>query len=105
MDKTFSERVIEAALSIPPGKVATYCDLARVCGAGPMAAQSITTILGRAADQGVLGIPFHRIVYADGRVWKNQHYNVARAKLYRAEGIMVDDRGYIRDFHQIRHHF
>ncbi len=35
--KSFSERVIEAALSIPSGRVTTYGRLARACGARPMA--------------------------------------------------------------------
>ena len=47
--KTFSERVVELALSIPKGKVTTYGAIARAAGAGPMAAQSITSILGKVA--------------------------------------------------------
>ncbi len=46
-DKSFSERVVEAALSIPPGRVSAYGRLARACGAGSMASQSITAILGK----------------------------------------------------------
>ncbi len=46
--KTFSQRVVEAALIIPKGRVTTYGRLARACGAGPMASQSITGILAKA---------------------------------------------------------
>ena len=37
---TFSERVLKAALFIPRGRVSTYGRIARVAGAGPMAAQT-----------------------------------------------------------------
>ena len=63
--KTFSQRVIEAALAIPQGRVTTYGRLARACGAGPMASQSITSILAKAYNAGETKIPFHRIVYAE----------------------------------------
>ncbi|MFA5853484.1 MAG: MGMT family protein [Patescibacteria group bacterium] len=74
----FSERVIELALSIPKGRVTTYGRLARAAGGalhrpvqsgGTMASQSITSILWKAEQRGVKNIPYHRIVYADGRIW------------------------------------
>jgi methylated-DNA-protein-cysteine methyltransferase related protein len=64
----FSERVVKLALSIPKGKVTTYGRLARAAGGGAMASQSITSILCRVEGRGVRGIPWHRIVYSDGRV-------------------------------------
>ena len=90
--KTFSQRVVEAALSIPKGKVTTYGAIARACGAGPMASQSITSILGKAYDAGEKRIPFHRIVYAGGKVWLNDEYRAKRLKLYKAEKIEVDPK-------------
>ena len=67
--KTFSERVVEAALTIPKGRVTTYGRLARACGGGTMASQSITSILAKAYGAGEKNIPFHRIVYANGTIW------------------------------------
>jgi methylated-DNA-protein-cysteine methyltransferase-like protein len=98
--KSFSERVVEAALSIPPGKVTTYGRLARACGAGPMASQSITSILGRAWESGKKNIPFHRIVYADGRIWTSGERDAKRMKLYKKEGIEIDEKGKIKDFEE-----
>ena len=98
MQKTFSERVIEAALSVPPGRVTTYGDIAKACGGGGQAARSITGILGRAYKKGQTGIPFHRIVYSEGRVWCSQEHDKARAKLYKKEGITINENGYINDF-------
>jgi len=103
--KTFSERVIEAALSIPKGWVTTYGRIARAAGAGAMASQSITGILSKAYDEGIRGIPFHRIVYANGTVWINSRLRAERMKLYKKEGIKVDVKGRIDNFRDILSEF
>lgn len=94
----FSEWVVRNALRVPPGRVTTYGRLARSAGGGAMAAQSVTSILGKAYDQGEAGIPFHRIVYADGRAWFDPKHRSERLALYREEGIELDEKGRIRDF-------
>ncbi len=99
--KTFSQRVVEAALSIPAGRVTTYGRLARACGAGPMASQSITGILAKAYNEGEKNLPFHRIVYANGTIWINDEYKAKRMKLYKKEGIEVDAKGKIKNFEEI----
>ncbi len=96
--KTFSERVVELALLIPKGKVTTYGHIARAAGGGGQAARSVTAILGKAFDAGAKNIPFHRIVYAGGKVWLTNEYKSRRLKLYKAEGIEVDKKGVIKDF-------
>lgn len=100
--QTFSERVVKLARSIPPGRVTTYGDLARAAGAGPMASQSITSILGKAYNNGIKDIPFHRIVYAGGKIWINDEYREKRLKLYKKEGIKIDEKGRVVDFEDIR---
>ena len=97
--KTFSQRVVEASLTIPSGRVTTYGRLARACGAGQgaksddgvrsqqakgqNAARSITAILAKAHREQGLNIPFHRIVYANGTIWISEEYGVKRLKLYK----------------------
>lgn len=103
--KTFSERVVEMALSIPPGRVTTYGRLARAAGGGTMASQSITNVLSKAYDQGMKRIPFHRIVYADGRVWLNPEYETKRRRLYEQEGIELDERGRVTNFADVLFEF
>ena len=95
---SFSEKVLRIALSIPKGKVMTYGTIARMAGGGPMASQSITSILGKAYDHGEKRIPFHRIVYADGRVWIDNQHREERLRLYTNEKIRIDDRDRIIDF-------
>lgn len=99
--KTFSQRVVEAVLSIPEGRVTTYGRLARACGAGVMASQSITSILAKAYREGEKAIPFHRIVYADGSIWTSPEYHEKRMKLYKKENIEVNEKNRIKNFKDI----
>ena len=99
---TFSERVIKLALSIPRGRVTTYGDLARAAGGTPMTAQSVSGILGKAEKDGIKNIPWHRIVYSGGRIWINDEIRTERLKLYKKEGIKVDEKGRVIDFERIR---
>jgi alkylated DNA nucleotide flippase Atl1/TfoX/Sxy family transcriptional regulator of competence genes len=98
MEKTFSQRVVELALTIPSGRVSTYGALARAAGGGPMSSQSIIGILGRAYMQGEKNIPFHRIVYSDGRIWISEEYDKKRRALYKKEGIEIDEKNKIKNF-------
>lgn len=99
---TFSEKVLKIALSIPKGRVTTYGRIARAAGAGPMASQSITSILGKAYDAGEKNIPWHRIVYAEGKVWLDEKHKKERLALYKKEKIEVDPKtGKIKNFHKI----
>lgn len=99
--QTFSQRVVKLALSIPPGRVTTYGRIARAAGGGTMASQSITTILGKAWDQGEQNIPWHRIVYADGHIWVDAKHRAERMKLYRKEKIKLDARDRIIGFRDL----
>jgi methylated-DNA-protein-cysteine methyltransferase-like protein len=98
---TFSERVIKIALSIPKGRVTTYGRIARAAGGGNMASRSITSILSKAYDNGEKLIPFHRIVYADGHIWIDAKHPKERRQLYKEEGIIIDERGRIKNFREI----
>ncbi len=102
---SFSERVVKLALSIPKGRVSTYGRITKAAGAGPMASQSITTILSKAYENGVRNIPFHRIVYTDGRIWISKAHRKERLKLYKKEGIEVDEKDKIVNFREIMFEF
>lgn len=97
----FTDRVIKAALSIPSGRVTTYGRIARAAGGGGMSARSVTGILGKAYDAGETRIPFHRIVYADGRIWVDDAHRAKRMKLYEKEGIVLDWNDRVQNFADI----
>lgn len=103
MEQSFSARVYDLALQIPPGRVTTYGDLARAAGGGAMAARSITSILSKAPNQSV--IPYHRIVYAGGRVWLPDTSPHERINMYGAEGIEVSEAGRITNFADVLYTF
>ncbi len=100
---TFSSRVWELATSIPPGRVTTYGTIAKAAGGGAMAARSISSILSKAPNQ--KAIPWHRIVYANGRVWLDSQHEAPRRKLYTKEQILLDERGYITNFDDVFYDF
>lgn len=100
--KTFGERVVELALSIPAGRVTTYGDLARAAGGTPMTAQSVSGILWRAEQNGVKKIPWHRIIYSDGRVWLDEEHKADRLRLYKKEKIKLDEKNRVINFEDIR---
>ena len=109
----FSKKVIELALTIPPGRVTTYGLLCAAAGGHPMLCQMITHILGK-SDQ-VDQIPFHRIVYSSGKIWLDRRsiseggcskqFIKHRLSLYQKEGIKVDKNNKIVDFEKILYVF
>ena len=92
----FSKIVCQLALQIPPGRVTTYGLLTQSAGGHPMLARMITAVLSKSPD--VDKIPFHRIVYSDGRVWLDPKYAKKRLKLYEQEGIKLDKNHRIINF-------
>jgi alkylated DNA nucleotide flippase Atl1 len=78
--------------------VTTYKILARKAGGGKMAHRSVTAILGKAWEKGEKKIPWHRIVYSDGRVWMSREFRKKRLALYKKEKIELDKRNRIVDF-------
>lgn len=97
---SFSDRVIQLTCSIPEGRVTTYGRIAKAAGGGNMASQSITSILGKAYNNGMTNIPFHRIVYASGKIWIDDRYHKKRLALYKKEGIQLE-KDKIKNFNQI----
>lgn len=103
MEGNFSQRVWELATSVPAGRVTTYGIIARTAGAGPMAARSITSILSKAPNQAA--IPYHRIVYASGKIWFTPERENERRELYANENIEVSPQGVIQNLEEVLYHF
>lgn len=99
----FSQKIIKLARTIPPGRVTTYGLLVQAAGGHPMMARMVTSILSKAPDADT--VPWHRIVYSDGRVWVDPKYHSRRLKLYEKEGIKLDKNNRIIGFNQIVYTF
>src|SRR5262245_66555757 len=81
----FARRVLSALRRIPPGRVVTYGDLARIAGR-PRAARAVGTIMSKAR---VPGLPYHRVIAAGGRVGGYGGSPSMKAALLSAEGLVV----------------
>ena len=81
----FAQRVIAALRRIPPGRVATYGDLARVAGR-PRAARAVGTLMRTAR---IPGLPYHRVIAAGGRIGGYGGAPAMKAALLSAEGLII----------------
>ena len=93
----FTRRVLHLLRRIPPGRVVTYGDVARLAGR-PGAARGVGQIMARADEP---GLPYHRVIAAGGRIGGYGRHPQVKAALLAAEGLTVR-RGRIAGFTQVR---
>lgn len=84
----FARLVLRAVNRIPPGRVATYGDIARLAGR-PRAARAVGRIVA-AADRP--GLPYHRVIAAGGALGGYGSPIDMKIALLRAEGVAVRGR-------------
>ena len=96
-ENAFRRRVLSAVRRIPPGKVATYGEVAEAAGA-PRAARAVGNIMKGCA---VPGVPCHRVVAAGGRLGGYGGSEGLKRALLQAEGITVSGTR-IREFDRKR---
>jgi len=77
------ERVRGLVASIPPGRVVTYGDIARVAG---LSSPRIVAWIMRTDSQ---DLPWHRVITASGR--PAPHLAAQQLELLRAEGVIATD--------------
>lgn len=94
----FCERVYEAVCRIPKGKVASYGQIARICG-NPNASRAVGSALHRNPMPGT--IPCHRVVNRNGRLAPAFAFGGADAQkiLLESEGVFVNEHGHV-DMHR-----
>lgn len=92
----FARRVLAVVSRIPPGRVATYGDIARLAGK-PGAARAVGNVMARADRP---GIPYHRVIAAGGLLGGYSQLALKRA-LLAAEGLEVTPRR-VRNFPRVR---
>jgi len=88
---TFRERVVAIVRAIPPGRVATYGQVALMAGA-PRAARQVGGILSRLSE--LEGLPWQRVVNASGGISTHKiGAGQLQEALLRAEGVEVGPQG------------
>ncbi len=97
MLSAFASRVLAFVRRVPPGRVATYGDIARLAGR-PRAWRAVGTIMRTCSDTHV---PCHRIVASGGRLGGYGGNESMKRALLRAEGVIVVGSR-IRKFRTVR---
>lgn len=92
----FEKKVLTIVSRIPPGRVTTYGDVARLAGK-PRAARAVGNIM-RTADRP--GLPYHRVVAAGGRLGGYTSLSLKRSLLI-AEGLTLSP-GRVLAFSRVR---
>ena len=95
--KGFATRVLSVVRRIPPGRVATYGDVAALAGR-PRASRAVGNVM---RSCGRLDVPCHRVIAAGGRLGGYGGHEVLKRSLLIAEGIHVS-QSRVRDFELIR---
>jgi alkylated DNA nucleotide flippase Atl1 len=92
------ERVRELVASIPPGRVATYGDIAAAAG---LSSPRIVAWIMRTDSQ---DLPWHRVITASGR--PAPHLASQQLELLRAEGVLAHEgRVPLSGARSVRHEF
>jgi O-6-methylguanine DNA methyltransferase len=85
MAAEFQTRVLNAVRRIPPGRVATYGDVAAMAGR-PRAARAVGNIMRECRRPDV---PCHRVIAAGGRLGGYGGSEALKRSLLAAEGVVV----------------
>ena len=93
----FAQRVITVVRRIPPGRVATYGDVAVMAGR-PRAARAVGNIM---RDCHQAGVPCHRVIAAGGRLGGYGGSEFLKRSLLVAEGLVVAGAR-VREFDRVR---
>ena len=95
--KNFYEMVYDIVEKIPAGTVVTYGDIAKMLGR-PRAARFVGYAMNAVCESD--NRPWHRVTFADGRLWDGQWERVQR-KMLRAEGVgfTPDGRIDVKKYH------
>jgi O-6-methylguanine DNA methyltransferase len=83
--KPFTARVLSVVRRIPPGRVATYGEVAAMSGR-PRAARAVGNIMRTCTKP---GIPCHRVIAAGGRLGGYGGSEMMKRALLAAEGVTV----------------
>jgi O-6-methylguanine DNA methyltransferase len=81
---SFERRVLTIVSRVPPGRVITYGDVAKLAGK-PRAARAVGNIMLRATRP---GLPYHRVLAAGGKLGGYSSLALKRS-LLTAEGLTV----------------
>jgi methylated-DNA-protein-cysteine methyltransferase-like protein len=96
----FKSRVLTMVAAIPEGRVTTYGTIARHL---QITARQVAFVLATLTNEESKGLPWFRVVAANGIVSSIKLGSVGRRQVarLRAEGVAVTSRNKVEDFHVI----
>ncbi|MBF0500859.1 MAG: MGMT family protein [Candidatus Riflebacteria bacterium] len=86
----FTEQVLAIVRAIPAGNVATYGQIARLCG-NPRGARQVSRILSSCSEK--YDLPWHRVINSRGGISLGHTHGDLQRALLEAEGISFDRNG------------
>ena len=92
MSNTHYHRIYEVVRCIPPGRVATYGQVATVVGAGVTARQVGEAMAALRYDQPEPSVPWQRVINAQGKVSTGRR----QQHLLEQEGVVFNAKGLYR---------
>jgi O-6-methylguanine DNA methyltransferase len=93
----WQRRVLSVVRGIPPGRVATYGDVAKMAGR-PRAARAVGNIMRGCSRSDV---PCHRVIAANGRLGGYGGREILKRALLAAEGVTVSGSR-VRELDRVR---
>lgn len=96
MSETLYHRIYEVVRQIPPGRVATYGQVARVVGAPTTAREVGEAMAALRRDPPIPPVPWQRVINAHGKVSTGRR----QQSLLEQEGVIFNAKG-----HTDLHHF
>ena len=93
---SFFEQVYVVVRQIPPGKVASYGQIAALLG-HPRAARTVGWALASLRDSEEADVPWQRVINSAGRISIRslRHSEIEQRLLLEAEGVIFDERGFV----------
>jgi methylated-DNA-protein-cysteine methyltransferase-like protein len=90
---SFFDCIIDMVSRIPLGKVATYGQIATLCG-NPRSARMVGWALHNLSEEKLERVPWHRVINREGRISTTclDHMAEMQALLLKKEGVKVEFR-------------
>ncbi|GGC95105.1 hypothetical protein GCM10007216_27300 [Thalassobacillus devorans] len=99
--ESFTQDVVKIISTIPPGKVMTYGQIARLAGS-PRGARQVARILHSMSQK--YKLPWHRVVNAQGEiVIRDEAGSEVQRLSLESEDVTITDEGRV-DLEQYQHH-
>lgn len=92
IEQSIQERIYDVVRQIPPGKVASYGQIARIVGLG-ISAQMVGFALAGLKEGS--DVPWQRVINAQGRISLPGMGGAHQKSLLLEEGIEIDEKGQI----------